>query len=104
MKDKFGGRVCSVKIKNVRIFDWWWSCQQKGKNENLKKNKRELKFEDYKNRLENNKIVLKAQKSFRSDAQNVCTEKVNKIDFSVTDNRRLQTSDGVTAYPCSYGC
>ena len=69
-----------------------------------KKQQRELKFEDYKNRLENNKIVLKAQKSFRSDAQNVCTEKVNKIDFSVIDNRRLQTSDGVTAYPCSYGC
>ena len=31
MKDKFGGRICSVKIKDVKISDRWWSCQQQGK-------------------------------------------------------------------------
>ena len=41
--------------------------------------KRELMFENYKDCLINNKIILKSQQRFKSDHHNVYTEEVNKI-------------------------
>lgn len=52
--------------------------------------KRDLKFEDFLTSLEINKKVLKTQQRFRSQAQNVVTEKVNNISLSVNDDKRLQ--------------
>ena len=61
--------------------------------------KRELIFENYKNSLFNNKIMLKLQQRFKSDLHKVYTEEVNKIAPSSSDNKRLQTFDGITTYP-----
>ena len=41
--------------------------------------KRRFTFEDYKKCLQNNEIILRSRKSFKSEAHNVFTENVNKV-------------------------
>ena len=60
--------------------------------------KLELMFENYKDSLFNNKIILKLQQRFKSDHRKVYTEEVNKIALSNNDDKRLQTFDKVTTY------
>ena len=57
-------------------------------------------FENYKDSLFNNKTILKSQLKFKSDHHDVYTEEINKIALSSSDNKRLQTFDRVTTYPC----
>ena len=64
--------------------------------------KRELRFQDYKDSLFDDKIILKSQQRFRSDHHRAYTEKVIKIALSSNDDKRLQTSDKVTTYPYGY--
>ena len=61
--------------------------------------KRVLKFNDYKDYLLNNEIILKSQQRFKSEAHNLYTEEVNKIALSSNDDKRLQTFDRITSYP-----
>ena len=61
--------------------------------------KRELMFENYKDCLFNNKIILKSQQRFKSDHDKVYTEEVNKTALDSNDDKRLQTLDKVTTYP-----
>ena len=63
----------------------------------------ELMFENYKDSLFNNKIILKSQQRFKSDHHYVYTEQVNKIALNSSDNERLQTFDRVTTYPYGTG-
>ena len=58
-----------------------------------------LKFNDYKDCLLDNEIVLKSQQRFKSEAHNVYTEEVNKISLSSNDDNILQTYDRITPYP-----
>ena len=58
-----------------------------------------LKFNDYKNCLLNDQIILKSQQRLKSEAHNVYTEKLNKIALSSNDVKRLQNFDRVTSYP-----
>ena len=59
--------------------------------------KRILKFNDYKDCLLNNEIILKSQQRCKSEAHNVYTEEVNKIALSSNDDKRLQTFDRITS-------
>ena len=61
--------------------------------------KRRLKFNDYKDCLLKNEIVLKLQQNFNSERQNVYTEEINQIALSSNDDKRLQTFDRITSYP-----
>ena len=61
--------------------------------------KQELMFENYKDCLFNDKIILKSQQRFKSDHHKVYTEEVNKIALSSDDDKRLQTFDGIETYP-----
>ena len=61
--------------------------------------KRELMFENYKDCLFNNKVILKLQQRFKSNHHNVYTEEINKIALSSNDDKRLQTSDRIKTYP-----
>ena len=61
--------------------------------------KRELMFENYKDSLFNDKIILKSQQRFKSDHHKVYTEEVNKIALSSNDDKRLQTFNRITTYP-----
>ena len=42
---------------------------------------------------------MRSQLRFKSDLHNVYTEEVNKIALNISDNKKLQTFDGVTIYP-----
>ena len=61
--------------------------------------KRKLMFENYKDCLLNDKILLKSQQIFKSNYHEVYTEEINKIAFSSNDDKRLQTSDRIKTYP-----
>ena len=61
-----------------------------------------LKFNDYKDCLLNDEIILKSQQKFKSGAHNVYTEEINKIALSSIDDKRLQTFDRITTYPYGY--
>ena len=61
--------------------------------------KRILKFNDYKDCLFKNEIILKSQQRFKSEAHCVYTEGVNKIALSSNDDKRLQTFDRIRTYP-----
>ena len=56
-------------------------------------------FENKRDSLFNNKIILKSQKIFESDHHKEYTEEVNKIALNSNDDKRLQTFDGITTYP-----
>ena len=60
--------------------------------------KRRLMFENYKDCLLNDKIIIKSQQRFKSDHHVVYTVEVNKIALSSNDDKRLQTLDKVTTY------
>ena len=61
--------------------------------------KRELMFENYKDCLFNDKILLKSQQRFKNNHHKVYTEEVNKTALSSNDDKRLQTFDRITTYP-----
>ena len=61
--------------------------------------KRRLKFNDYKDCLLNNEIMIKSQQRFKSKRHDVYTEEINKIALSSNDDKRLQTFDRITSYP-----
>ena len=64
-----------------------------------------LKFNNYKDCLLKNKIVLGPQQRFKSEAHNAYIEEVNKIELNNNvelnnnDDKRLLDSDGITTYP-----
>ena len=58
-----------------------------------------LKFNDYKNCLLTDKVVLKSQQRFKSERHDVYTEEFNKTALSSNDDKRLQTFDKITTYP-----
>ena len=57
------------------------------------------KFNDYKNCVLNNKVVLKSQQRFKNEAHNVHTEEVNMIALSSNDDKKLQAHNRITSYP-----
>ena len=61
--------------------------------------KREFMFENYKDSLLNDKIILKSQQRFKSNHHRVYTEDVNKIALSSNDDKKIQAFDKVTTYP-----
>ena len=62
-------------------------------------NKKILKFNDFKNFLLDNEIILKSQQRFKSKAHNVNNQEVNKIALSSYYDKRLQTYDRIRSYP-----
>ena len=76
-------------------------CEKDKKAKGTKKCviKRRLKFNDYKDCLLNNQIVLKSQQRFKDERRDVYTEEINKIPLSSNDDKRLQTFDRITSYP-----
>ena len=55
-----------------------------------------IMFEHYKDCLFNNKIIRKAQQTFKSELHEVHTIEINNVPLSSNDNKRLQTFDRVT--------
>ena len=61
--------------------------------------KKRLVFENYTDCLFNDKIILKPQKRFKRDYQDVYTKQINKIALSSKDEWRLQAFDKTTTNP-----
>ena len=64
--------------------------------------KRMITFDDYKNCLLNDEVVLKSQQRFKSKGHDVYTENINKIALSSNDDKRLTASDKITSHPYGY--
>ena len=56
-------------------------------------------FQNYKDALFNDKIIITSQQRFRSYNHKVYTEDVNKIALSSNDDKRIQTYDKVATFP-----
>ena len=61
--------------------------------------KREFIFDNYKDCLLNDKIILKSQQRFKSNNHNIYTEEINKIALRSNNHKGLQTSNRIKAYP-----
>ena len=48
--------------------------------------------------MRNNKSILKTQQRFKSEKNNVFTEKINKITLSSNDDKRIQSIDSIEKY------
>ena len=64
--------------------------------------KRMIKFDDYKNCLVKDKVLLKSQHRFTSKKHDVYAENVNKIASSNNDDKRIVSSDKIKSYPYGY--
>ena len=62
---------------------------------------KDLKFQDYKNTLYEQKQVNRSMNLIKSRLHKVHTEKIDKIVLSSFDNKRYLLDDGVTSY--AYG-
>ena len=61
-----------------------------------------IKFNDYKNCLLKDEMILKSQQRFKSKGHNRHTENINKIALSNNDDKRIVSSDKITSYPYGY--
>ena len=106
MKDELGRKIMTefVALRPKTYLYLTDDCKEDKKTKGTKKCviKRQLKFNDYKNCLLNDKVALKSQKRFKSERHDVYTENVNKIALSNNDDKRLLTFDKITTYPYGY--
>ena len=61
-----------------------------------------IKFNDYKNYLLKDEVLLKSQQRFISKNHYVYTGNINKIALSNNDHKRIVSSDKITSYPYGY--
>ena len=106
MKDELGGKVITefVALRPKTYSYLTDDCKEDKKARGTKKCvvKRMIKFNDYKNCLLNDEIVLKLQQRFKSQGRNVHTENINKIALSSNDNRRIILLNKIMSYPYGY--
>ena len=104
MKNELGGKIMTefVALRPKTYPYLTGDCKEDKKAKGTKKSviKRRLEFNDYKDCLLNNEIILKSQKRFKSERHDVYTEQINKIALNSNDDKRLQTFDRITSYPC----
>ena len=113
-KDELDGKsiveFCALKAKGYayKLDDDTEHKKTKGTKKCIVK--REIIFENYKDSLFNDKLIVRSQQRFRSlysliqsylEVYNhkVYTEEVHKIALSSNDDKRIQTFDKVTIYP-----
>ena len=58
-----------------------------------------IKFNDHKNCLLKDKVLLKSQQRFISKKHNIYTENINKVALSINDDKRIVSSNKITSYP-----
>ena len=102
MKDELGRKImteyAALRPKTYYLMDDGRN-DKKAKGTKKRVTKQRLKFNDYKDCLLNNEIILKSQQRFKSERHDVYTEEINKIALSSNDDKRLQTFDRITLYP-----
>ena len=93
MKDELGGKIMTEFVaRRPKTYSYLMDggdTDKKAKGTKKCVIKRILKFNDYKNCLMNNKVILKSQQRFKSELHDLYTEEVNKIALSSNDGNRL---------------
>ena len=108
MKDELGGKIIT-EIITLRPKTYSYLTDD-GKEDKKAKGtkkcviKRMIKFNDYKNCLLKDEVILKSQQRFISKKHDVYTENINKIALSSNDDKRLIAPDKITSYPYGYKC
>ena len=106
MKDELGGKIITEFV-TLRPKTYSYSTDD-GKEDKKAKGtkkcviKRMIKFNDYKNCLLKDKVLLKSQQGFISKKHDVYTEDINKVALSNNDDKRIVSSDKITSYPYRY--
>ena len=101
-KDKLGGKIvtefCAIRAEAYayKLDDDTEHKKAKGTKKGIIK--RELMFENYKDSLFNDEVIIRSQQRFRSYNHKVYTEEVNKIALSSNNDKRIQTYDKVTTF------
>ena len=103
MKDELGGKIIT-KFVTLRPKTYSYltdDCKKDKKAKGSKKCviKRMIKFNDYKNCLLKDEVILKSQQRFISKKHDVYTESINKISLSNNDGKRIVSSNKITSYP-----
>ena len=106
MKDELGGKTITefVIVRHKTYLYLTDDCKEDKKAKGTKKCviKRIIEFNDYKNCLLKDEVLLKSQQRFISKKHYVYTENINKIALSNNDSKRIVTSDKITSYPYGY--
>ena len=106
MKDELGGKI-NMEFITLRPKTYSYStddCKEDKKAKGTKKCviKRMIKFNDYRNCLLKDEVILKSQQRFISKNHNVYIENINKIALTNNDDKRIVSSDKITSYPYGY--
>ena len=100
MKDELGGKIMTefVALRPKSYSYLTDDCKEDKKAKGTKKCviKRRLTFNDYKDYVLNNEIILKSQQRFKGERHDAYTEEINKIALSSNDDKRLQTFDRIS--------
>ena len=106
MKDELGGKIITefvtLRPKTYSYLTDDGKKDKKAKGTRKCVIKRMIKFNDYKNCLLKDEVILKSQQRFISKKHDVYTEDINKIALSNNDDKRIVSSDRMTSYPYGY--
>ena len=106
MKDELGRKIITEFITlRPKTYSYLTDDGKKDKKAKGTKKcviKRMIKFNDYKNCLLKDGVILKSQQRFISKKQNIYTENINKIPLSNNNDKRILSSDKITSYPYGY--
>ena len=106
MKDELGGKIITefVTLRPKTYSYLTDDGKEDKKAKGTKKGiiKRMIKFNDYKNCLLKDEVILKSQQRFINKKHDVYTENINKIALSNNDDKRIVSSDRITSYPYGY--
>ena len=106
MKDELGGKIITVFVTlRPKTYSYLTDdCKEDKKAKGTKKCviKRIIKFNDYKNCLLKDEVILKSQQRFISKKHDVYTENINKIALSNNHDKRIVSSYKITSYPYGY--
>ena len=105
MKDELVGKIITEFV-TLRPRTYSYSTDDGKEHKKAKGTKkcvikRMIKFNDYKNCLLKDKVLLKSQQRCISKKHNVYMKNINKIALSNNDDKRIVSSDKITSY--SYG-
>ena len=93
MKDELGRKImtelCALRPKAYSYLINGGGSDKKAKGTKKIVIKQRLEFNDYKDCLLNNEIILKSQQRFKSERHDVYTEEINKIALSINDDKKL---------------
>ena len=105
-KDELGGKIITelVTLRRKTYSYLTDDCKEYKKAKGTKKCviKRIIKFNDYKNCLLKDEVILKSKQRFISKKHDVYTKNINKIALSDNNDKRILSSDKITSYPYGY--